>query len=74
MLIKIDLLIVTQTYLGSKAASQEFDLLLLRGQEKGEDVEEGDGEEEGEGEGEGTTLIKRRRKHSMRHCRTRRPR
>ena len=72
MLIKIDLLIVTQTYLGSKAASQEFDLLLLWG--KGEDVGEGDGEEEGEGEVEGTTLIKRRRKHSMRHCRTRRPR
>jgi hypothetical protein len=45
---------VTQTYLGSKTTSQEFDLLLLRrmGGEEGEG--EGEGEEgEGEGEGEG---------------------
>jgi hypothetical protein len=39
----------TQTYLGSKAASQEFDLLLLRGEAKKRKRER---EREMEGEGE----------------------
>ena len=41
---------VTQTYLGSKTTSQEFDLLLLRRMGGGEGEEEGEGEGAGEGE------------------------